>query len=143
MLAWLLTITLVVLAHSEPSVNDVQEERWDPNEMTSSPSHDNNEIVSKISILFGSRPSYPSTACHRSLGGRCLSGDALSPANCDFVSSGNECPYGRDSSCCIKCSDSGRCLANGGECTPGSECPPDAYKDVFSPCRSPSACSSV
>ncbi|KAK3880396.1 hypothetical protein Pcinc_015079 [Petrolisthes cinctipes] len=59
MLAWLLTITLVVLAHSEPSVNDVQEERWDPNEMTSSPSHDINKIVSKISILFGSRPSYP------------------------------------------------------------------------------------
>ncbi|KAK3894086.1 hypothetical protein Pcinc_002105 [Petrolisthes cinctipes] len=140
MLAWLLTITLVVFAHSEPSVNDVQEERWDPDEMASSPALDINDNVSRH--FWGCRGGCckRSTACHRILGGKCLKGDALSAADCDFVAPGNECSRRTNCSCCIKCSDSGRCLANGGQCQSDRECPPNAYIDVFSPCRSSSAC---
>ncbi|KAK3880402.1 hypothetical protein Pcinc_015085 [Petrolisthes cinctipes] len=108
--------------------------------MTSSPSHGINKIVSKISILFGSRPSYPSfyrTDCHRYLGGECMDGLSLEIADCDFVAAGS---CGTNCSCCIKCSDSGKCLANGGQCQPGRECPPKTYIDILSPCRSPSTC---
>ncbi|KAK3878717.1 hypothetical protein Pcinc_016664 [Petrolisthes cinctipes] len=138
MLAWILTITLVVLAHSEPSVNDVQEERWDPDAMASSPALSTNDKASRFFCPGGCCTIF--TACGLFLGGKCMKSDSVTAEDCDFVSTGNECPLGRDCSCCIKCSDSGMCLANGGQCQSDRECPPNAYIDVLSPCRSPSAC---
>ncbi|KAK4322662.1 hypothetical protein Pmani_006563 [Petrolisthes manimaculis] len=136
MLAWFLTITLVVLAHSEPKGNDVQEERWDPLEMASSEALDTND---KTSRRFWC-PSF-FTSCFRNLGGICMRGAALEEANCDFVAPSTECSsWSGDCSCCIKCSDSGMCLANGGQCQMDRVCPPEAYIDVLSPCASPSAC---
>ncbi|KAK4306181.1 hypothetical protein Pmani_006960 [Petrolisthes manimaculis] len=141
MLSCLLTISLVVLAYSEAIVNDVQEERWDPVEMTSSQALDMNpKTLRHLWCPVGGCCYSRWSSCHHVLGGTCVKDDVLEDAQCDLVAPGNECRWGRDCSCCIKCSDPSRCIDNGGTCQVDRECPVNAYVDIFSPCR---ACACV